>query len=114
MEVADAMGVASLLRKHLVSDVGSDPLAEMVEMAADVDIFCDAGYGERIGDPVNSRNDHRGRRRDIRAGTITFETPTCGRVRICSPFSSPDAEPNKPRTSSCARPTWRGFHPQGG
>ena len=34
MEVADAMGVASPLRKHLVSDVGSDPLAEMVEMAA--------------------------------------------------------------------------------
>ena len=50
MELADTMGVASLLRKHLVSDVGSDLLAE----------------------------------------------------------------PNWPRTSSSARPTWRSFHPQGG
>ncbi len=75
MELADTMGEASLLRKYLVSDVGSDLLAEMVEMAADVDMVCHAGYGERTGDPVNSRNGHRGRRRDTRAGTITLETP---------------------------------------
>jgi hypothetical protein len=47
------MGAAKLLRKYLESPAGSDLLGEMVKMAAellmdaDVDVLCNAGYGER-------------------------------------------------------------------
>jgi hypothetical protein len=75
VEVADTMGAASLLRRCLVSDVGSALLGETVKLAADVDLLCGAGYGERTGDRVNSRKGHRDRRRDTRAGTITSEIP---------------------------------------
>jgi len=75
VEIADTMGAASLLRKYLVSDVGSDLLGEVVKLAADVDLLCDASYGERTEDRVNSRNGHRDRRRDSRAGTIILEIP---------------------------------------
>ena len=68
MEVTNTMGAAALLRKYLESDAGSDLLAEMVKMAAEllmdaeVDLLCNAGYGERTADRVNSRNGHRERR----------------------------------------------------
>jgi putative transposase len=75
VEVANTMGAASLLRRYLVTDVGSDLLGEMVKLAADVDQLCDAAYGERTEDRVNSRNGHRDRRRDSRAGTMTLEIP---------------------------------------
>ena len=69
------------MRKYLESEGGSDLLGEMVKMAAellmaaDVDVLCDAGYGERTEDRVNSRNGHRDRRWDTRAGTIDLEVP---------------------------------------
>ncbi len=53
MEVTNTMGAATLLRKYLEPDARSDLLAEMVKMAAelliyaDVDVLCNAGYGER-------------------------------------------------------------------
>ena len=81
MEVTNTMGAAELVRKYLESDAGSDLLAEMVKMAAellmdaDVDLLCGAGYGERSEDRVNSRNGHRARRWDTRAGTINLEIP---------------------------------------
>ena len=70
MEVTNTMSAAELLRKYLESPAGSDLLAEMVKMAAellmdaDVDILCGAGYGERTPERVNSRNGHRERRWD--------------------------------------------------
>jgi putative transposase len=73
------MGAAALVRKYLESDAGNDLLAEMVKMAAellmdaDVDLLCGAGYGERSENRVNSRNGHRTRRSDTRAGTINLE-----------------------------------------
>jgi putative transposase len=81
VEVTNTMGASELVRKYLESDAGSDLLAEMVKMAAellmdaDVDLLCGAGYNERSEDRVNSRNGHRGRRWDTRAGTITPEIP---------------------------------------
>jgi transposase-like protein len=75
------MGAAELLRKYLESPAGSDLLGEMVKMAAellmdaDVDVLCNASYGERSPDRVNSRNGHRERRWDTRAGTITLDVP---------------------------------------
>ena len=81
MEVTNTMGAAELLRKYLEGPAGSDLLGEMVKMAAellmdaDVDVLCNAGYGERSEDRVNSRNGHRERRWDTRAGTITLEVP---------------------------------------
>ena len=81
MEVTNTMGAAALVRKYLESDAGSELLAEMVKMAAellmdaDVDVLCNAGYGERTEDRVNSRNGHRERRWDTRAGTINLEVP---------------------------------------
>jgi putative transposase len=79
--VTNNMGAAELARKYLESPAGSDLLAEMVKMAAEalmdaeVDMLCGAGYGERSEDRVNSRNGHRERRWDTRAGTIALEVP---------------------------------------
>ena len=81
MTVNNTMGAAELLRKYLESPAGSDLLGEMVKMAAellmdaDVDVLCNAGYGERSDDRVNSRNGHRERRWDTRAGTISLDVP---------------------------------------
>ena len=53
MEVTNTMGAEALVRKYLESDAGSDLLAEMVKMTAEllmdaeVDVVCNAGYGER-------------------------------------------------------------------
>jgi len=81
VEVTNTMNAAELLRKYLESPAGSDLLAEMVKMAAellmdaDVDILCGAGYGERTPERVNSRNGHRERRWDTRAGTVMLDVP---------------------------------------
>jgi len=81
VEVTNTMSAAELLRKYLESPAGSDLLAEMVKMAAellmdaDVDILCGAGYGERSPERVNSRNGHRERRWDTRAGTVMLDVP---------------------------------------
>ena len=91
MVVTNTMSAAELLRKYLESDAGSGLLAEMVKMAAellmdaDVDVLCNAGYGERTGERLNSRNGHRKRRWDTRAGTITLEIP---KLRTGSYFPS--------------------------
>lgn len=81
MTVNNNMGAAELLRKYLESPSGSDLLREMVKMAAellmdaDVDVLCNAGYGERSEDRLNRRNGHRERRWDTRAGTISLDIP---------------------------------------
>jgi len=81
MTVNNTIGAAELLRKYLESPAGSNLLGEMVKMAAellmdaDVDVLCNAGYGERTDARENSRNGHRGRRWDTRAGTISLDVP---------------------------------------
>jgi len=44
-------------------------------MNAEVDALCGAGYGERSPERVNSRNGHRERSWDTRAGTISVSIP---------------------------------------
>jgi transposase-like protein len=81
MTVNNTLGAAELLRKYLESPAGSNLLGEMVKMAAellmdaDVDVLCNAGYGERTDARENSRNGHRERRWDTRAGTISLDVP---------------------------------------
>jgi transposase-like protein len=81
MTVNNTIGAAELLRKYLESPAGSNLLGEMVKMAAellmdaDVDVLCNAGYGERTDARENSRNGHRERRWDTRAGTISLDVP---------------------------------------
>jgi transposase-like protein len=68
------------LRKHLDAE-GSDLLREMVRtfaerlMAAEVDVLCNAGYGEITAERVNSRNGYRSRQLDTRVGSIDLSIP---------------------------------------
>jgi len=103
--VNNNMGAAELLRKYLESPAGSDLLGEMVKMAAellmdaDVDVLCHAGYGERSDDRVNSRNGHRERRWDTRAGTISLDIPKAAARHLTCPRSSSHAAAPSRRSS---------------
>jgi putative transposase len=60
--VPNNMDALEWLRKHLDAEGGSDLLREMVRtfaerlMAAEVDVLCNAGYGEVTPERTNSRN----------------------------------------------------------
>jgi transposase-like protein len=68
------------LRKHLDAE-GSDLLSEMVRtfaerlMAAEVDVLCNARFGEVTPERTNSRNGYRSRPLDTRVGTIDLTIP---------------------------------------
>jgi len=68
------------LRKQ-IEETAPDPLktmlTEMVNalMGAEIDAVCGAGYGERSGERVNSRNGYRARPWDTRVGTIGLQIP---------------------------------------
>jgi transposase-like protein len=68
------------LRKHLDAE-GSDLLREMVRtfaerlMAAEVEVLCNAGYGEITPERTNSRNGYRSRQLDTRVGSIDLSIP---------------------------------------
>ena len=120
MEVTNTIGAAALVRKYLESDAGHDLLAEMVKttaellMDAEVDVLCNAGYGERTEARVNSRNGHRDRRWDTRAGTITLEIPKLRKGRAtCRACSSPGGVPSRRSSRWSARPTSRACPPGG-
>jgi transposase-like protein len=74
------MDALDWLRKHLDAD-GSDLLREMVKtfaerlMAAEVEVLCNAGYGEVTPERVNSRNGYRGRQLDTRVGSMELAIP---------------------------------------
>ncbi len=44
-------------------------------MSAEVDAVCGAGYGERSPERINTRNGHRYRGFDTRAGTLDVAVP---------------------------------------
>jgi putative transposase len=81
VEVPTKMNPLAWLRKHLDDEGGSDLVRDMIEafaselMSAEADGLCGAGYGERSVDRVNSRNGHRTRSFDTRAGTIELRIP---------------------------------------
>jgi putative transposase len=74
------MDALEWLRKHLDAE-GSDLLREMVRtfaerlMAAEVDVVCNAGWGEVSAERTNSRNGYRARRLDTRVGTVDVSIP---------------------------------------
>jgi hypothetical protein len=58
-------------------------------MSAEADAVCGAEYGQRIEGRVNSRNGHRAREWDTRAGTIELAIP---KLRTGSPETFPAPE----------------------
>jgi putative transposase len=78
--VPNNMDALDWLRKHLDAD-GSDLLREMVKtfaerlMAAEVEVLCNAGYGEVTPERVNSRNGYRARQLDTRVGSMELAIP---------------------------------------
>jgi len=78
--VPDNMDALDWLRKHLDA-AGSDLLREMVRtfaerlMAAEVDVLCNAGFGEVTPERTNSRNGYRSRQLDTRVGTMDLAIP---------------------------------------
>jgi len=81
VEVPTKMNPLAWLRKHIDAEEGNDTLREMIRafaeelMDAEVDVLCGAGYGERSPERVNSRNGHRSRPWDTRAGSINLAVP---------------------------------------
>jgi len=63
-------------------------------MDADVEIRCNARYGEVTPDRVNSRNGYRRRDWATSAGTIELAIPSCGTGPSSRPFWSTAAAPN--------------------
>jgi len=78
--VPNNMDALEWLRKHLDTE-GSDLLREMVRsfaerlMAAEVDVLCNAGYGEVTPERANRRNGYRPRQLDTRVGSIDVSIP---------------------------------------
>ena len=74
------MDALEWLRKHLEGE-GSDLLREMVAtfaerlMAAEVEVLCNAGYGEVTPERTNRRNGYRTRQLDTRVGSIDVAIP---------------------------------------
>ena len=82
MTVPTTLDAAGWLRNHFDGDGGDgDLLRSMLQsfaealMSAEASMQCQAGYGERTDDRVNSRNGYRERRWDTRAGTIDLAVP---------------------------------------
>ena len=120
MEVTNTMGAAELVRKYLESDAGSDLLAEMVKMAAellmdaDVDVLCNAGLRRAHREPGELPQ----RPPDDGAGTpgparSTSRSPSSARAATCRACSSPADGPSRPWSAWSARPTSRESRPGG-
>jgi hypothetical protein len=78
--VPDNMDALEWPRKHLEAG-GSNLLREMVRtfaerlMAAEVEVLCNAGYGEVTPERTNSRNGYRSRQLDSRVGSADLSIP---------------------------------------
>ena len=82
MTVPSTIDAAGWLRNHLEGDDGDSDLARsmlaafaQVLMSAEASMQCQAGYGERNDERVNSRNGYRERRWDTRVGSIDLAVP---------------------------------------
>lgn len=82
MTVPSTLDAAGWLRNHLEApdgdgDLARSMLAAFAEalMSAEASMQCQAGYGERSDERVNSRNGYRERRWDTRVGTIDLQVP---------------------------------------
>ena len=81
MAVGDIVPVSGAQFEETLASASPDVLREMIRefaqrmMDADVEVACNAGYGEVTTDRVNSRNGYRRREWDTRAGTIELAIP---------------------------------------
>ena len=81
MAARDIVPVTSARFEETLASASPDLLREMVRgfaqrmMDADVEVRCNAGYGEVTPERVNSRNGYRRREWDTRAGTIELAIP---------------------------------------
>jgi putative transposase len=78
--VGSSLDLRTWIRKQLEeadSDLLRELVAEMAEalMSADADGACNASFGERSPERINSRNGYRPRRWDTRVGTIDLAIP---------------------------------------
>jgi putative transposase len=80
--VPSTLDAAGWLRNHLEAPEGDGDLARSMLaafaealMSAEASMQCQAGYGERSDERVNSRNGYRERRWDTRVGTIDLQVP---------------------------------------
>jgi putative transposase len=77
----DIVPVPSAQFEETLASASPDVLRAMIRefaqrmMDADVEVACNAGYGEVTPDRVNSRNGYRRREWDTRAGTIELAIP---------------------------------------
>jgi putative transposase len=77
----DIVPVSGARFEEALESASPDLLREMIKgfaqrmMDADVEVRCNAGYGEVTPDRVNSRNGYRRREWDTRAGTIELAIP---------------------------------------
>src|SRR5438876_1177750 len=77
----DIVPVPGAQFEQTLASASPDMLREMIRefaqrmMDADVEVACNAGYGEVTPDRVNSRNGYRRREWDTRAGTIELAIP---------------------------------------
>ena len=87
MAVGDIVPVPGAQFEETLAAASPDVLREMIRefaqrmMDADVEVRCNAGYGEVTPDRVNSRNGYRRREWDTRAGTIELASRSCGTGR---------------------------------
>ena len=81
MAVGDIVPVPGAQFEETLASASPDVLREMIRefaqrmMDADVEVRCNAGYGEVTPERVNSRNGYRRRDWDTRAGTIELAIP---------------------------------------
>ena len=81
MAVGDIVPVPGAQFEETLASASPDVLREMIRefaqrmMDADVEVACNAGYGEVTTDRVNSRNGYRRREWDTRAGTVELAIP---------------------------------------
>jgi transposase-like protein len=82
MTVPTTVDAAGWLRNHLEGEHGDADLTRLMLqtfaealMSAEASMLCQAAYGERSDDRVNSRNGYRDRRWDTRVGTIDLAVP---------------------------------------
>ena len=81
MAAGDIVPVAGAQFEETLASASPDVLREMVRafaqkmMDAEVEVRCNAAYGEVSPDRINSRNGYRAREWDTRAGTIELAIP---------------------------------------
>src|ERR1035441_4515552 len=90
MAARDIVPVSGARFEETLASASPDVLREMVRgfaqrmMDADVEVRCNAGYGEVTPERVNSRNGYRRREWDTRAGAVELAIPPL-RPRSCFP-----------------------------